>query len=127
MDFLFCAGAIVVRFAGMPTPPPNGALIDLAAVIGEDNVRTLVRTFLREFPISLQNLGQGERSDRHRIAHSMKSSSRLMGAHDLSQRLAALEGRLAAAAGGDVTKEDLAAIAVEFEALADPMSAFVID
>ena len=31
-------------------PPPNDALAELAAVLGPDNVRTLVRTFLRELP-----------------------------------------------------------------------------
>lgn len=108
----------------MPTPPPSTALAELAAVIGEDNVRTLVRTFLREFPLAIRNLGQGERKDRHRVAHGMKSNSRLMGALPLSQRLAGLEARLADPDGADVSKEELAAIAAEYETIAAPLRVF---
>jgi len=106
------------------TPPPNPALVELAAVLGDENVRTLVRTYLREFPLSLQQLGGGDRPTRHRLAHSMKSNSRLVGALTLSQRMAALELRLADAAGQDVTPEDLAAITTEFEAAIIPLQAF---
>jgi HPt (histidine-containing phosphotransfer) domain-containing protein len=116
------------RFSGMSTtPPPNAALADLAAVLGDDNVRTLVRTFLREFPLSHQELGGGQRTNRHRIAHSMKSSARLMGATALSQRMAELEGRLSEENGKDVTPGDLANISAEFEAFAGPLRKFVGD
>lgn len=108
-----------------PTPPPNQALAELAAVLGDDNVRTLVRTYLREFPLSLQQLGGGDRATRHRLAHSMKSNSRLVGALTLSQRMAALEARLAEESGEDVTPGDLAAIAAEFEAVVGPLQAYV--
>lgn len=106
-------------------PPPNEALAELATVLGEDNVRTLVRTFLRDFPGSLRQLSGGERKNRHRVAHSMKSNCRLMGALALSQRMAALETRLEPAEGADITPEDLAAIAAEFETIATPLRAFV--
>src|SRR3954470_18458468 len=96
------------------SPPPTDALVDLAAVLGEDNVRTLVRTFLRDFPISMRDLNGGDRKQRHRIAHSMKSNSRLMGAMELSQRMAGLESRLESD-GADVTPEDLVAITAEYE------------
>lgn len=105
-------------------PPPNDALADLAKVLGEDNVRTLVRTFLRDFPISFQELSNGDRKQRHRLAHSMKSNSRLMGAHQLSQRMAALEARLAQD-DDDLTRQDLAAIASEFDEIAGPLREFV--
>lgn len=105
-------------------PPPNAALAELAEVLGEDNVRTLVRTFLRDFPISLSELSGGDRKDRHRIAHSMKSNTRLVGALDLSHRMAALEARLEKPDGGDVTPADLAAIAGEYETVAAPLRAF---
>lgn len=108
-----------------PSPPPNEALAELASVLGEDNVRTLVRTFLRDFPLSLQELGGGERKNRHRVAHSMKSNSRLMGAMGLSQRMAELEDRLSQENGADLTPADLAAIAADFEAVAGPLRAFV--
>lgn len=109
----------------MPTPPPSSALAELAAVIGEENVRTLVRTFLREFPISLQNLARGERKDRHRVAHGMKSNSRLMGALDLSQRMAAIEARLASPEGADVTADEIASLARDYETIAAPLRKFV--
>lgn len=108
-------------------PPPNDALAELASVLGDDNVRTLVRTFLRDFPISFQELGGGDRKNRHRIAHSMKSNSRLMGAHDLSDRMAALEDRLASSDGADVGPDDLAAIQAHFERIAGPLREFVAE
>src|SRR5688572_10369985 len=94
-------------------PPPNDALADLAAVLGVDNVRTLARTFLRDFPVSFQALSTSDRKNRHRLAHSMKSNSRLMGALQLSQRMAEIEARLAEENGRDVTPDDLTQISAE--------------
>lgn len=110
----------------MPSsPPPTEALAELASVLGDDNVRTLVRTFLRDFPLSFQELSTSpDRKNRHRVAHSMKSNSRLMGALQLSEQMAVLETRLAEETGGEATPEDLAAIAAEFEAIAGPLRAF---
>jgi HPt (histidine-containing phosphotransfer) domain-containing protein len=107
------------------TPPPTEALTELAEVLGEDNVRALVRTFLKDFPASIQELSNAARKERHRAAHSMKSNARLMGAMDLSQRMAELEKRLESAQGADVTAGDLAAINAEFERIAGPLRAFV--
>lgn len=109
----------------MPTPPPTPALVELAEVLGEDNVRTLARTFLKDFPMSLQILSTAERKERHRAAHSMKSNSRLMGAMELSQRMAGIEKRLETPDGGEVTPADLTAIQAEFNAVAGPLRAFV--
>ncbi len=107
-------------------PPPTEALAELADVLGEDNVRTLVRTFLRDFPGSFQELSTSpERKNRHRVAHSMKSNSRLMGALTLSQFMAELEDRLAQENGADVNAQDLAAISKEFETIAAPLRVFV--
>jgi HPt (histidine-containing phosphotransfer) domain-containing protein len=106
-------------------PPPTPALAELAAVLGEDNVRTLVRTYLRDFPIAFRDFARGVHSDRHRLAHSMKSNSRLMGAMQLSQRMAALELRLSANPNENVTADEIAAISSQFEEFAGPLRAFV--
>ena len=106
-------------------PPPNASLADLATALGEENVRTLVRTFLRDFPISFQALSTGNRQIQHRVAHSMKGNSRLMGGHELSQRLAEVEERLAEEDGAEITAHDLEMISAEYEALAAPLRAFV--
>jgi HPt (histidine-containing phosphotransfer) domain-containing protein len=109
----------------MPSaPPPNEALAELADVLGDDNVRTLVRTFLRDFPVSFNELKGGDRQNRHRVAHSMKSNSRLMGAMELSRRMATLEARLENE-GATVTPQELAEISAEFESIAGPLRAFV--
>lgn len=105
-------------------PPPTQALAELAAVLGEDNVRTLVRTFLRDFPVSFRDFSRGVHHDRHRLAHSMKSNSRLMGAIGLSQRMAELEQRLSANPNEVVSTAEIAAIAGEFEIFAGPLRAF---
>jgi HPt (histidine-containing phosphotransfer) domain-containing protein len=105
-------------------PPPTEALAELASVLGDDNVRTLVRTFLKDFPLSFKELHGGDRKNRHRVAHSLKSNSRLMGAFDLSDRMATIEARLEPETGPDITAEDLSAIAAEFETIAAPLRAF---
>ena len=109
----------------MSNQPPNEALTELSDVLGVSNVQTLVHTFLRDFPISIRDLAAGNRTDRHRFAHSMKSNARLMGAHELSDRMAALEERLGSETGSDLTPEDLAAIKAEFETVAAPLRKFV--
>jgi HPt (histidine-containing phosphotransfer) domain-containing protein len=108
----------------MPPLPPNAALAELAAALGAENVRTLVRTFLREFPISFGQLSGGERQNRHRLAHSMKSNSRLMGAMALSKRMAELEARLAEPDTGDITPDDLKSISSDYEAIVGPLQKF---
>lgn len=108
-----------------PCPPPNDALAELAAVLGEDNVRTLVRTFLRDFPVAQQGLVGGERSNRLRLVHSMKSNARLMGALDLSDYCAALEARLSTPDGADINDSDRAAIETMYQKIAVPLRAFV--
>lgn len=109
----------------MPSvPPPTEELAELAAVLGDENVRMLVRTFLRDFPTSLRDLSTADRKNRHRIAHSLKSNSRLMGAHELSRRMAEIEARLATADGADVAAEELTAIGNDFAAVEKPLKLF---
>jgi len=108
------------------SPPPNESLAELAEVLGEDNVRTLAKTFLRDFPISLRELNANhDRKNRHRIAHSMKSNSRLMGGMELSERMAVLEERLSTESGDDLTAADFAGIQADFEEIARPLRLFV--
>jgi HPt (histidine-containing phosphotransfer) domain-containing protein len=118
---------ILSALGSMSHPPPNEALAELSEVLGADNVKTLVRTFLRDFPISIRDLEEGDRKNQHRFAHSMKSNARLMGAHDLSHRMAELEERLTGSTGAGLTPEDLTAIRAEFEAVAGPLRLFVAD
>ena len=112
----------------MPTSAfPNNAIAELASVLGEDNVRTLVRTFLRDFPISFQALTAGDRQDRHRRAHSMKSSSRLMGAIELSRYMAGLEARLSDEPDADISVGELTVISALFEDIAVRLREFLAE
>jgi HPt (histidine-containing phosphotransfer) domain-containing protein len=111
----------------MSQKPPNEALAELSDVLGVENVKTLVRTFLRDFPVSIEDLASGNRQNGHRFAHSMKSNARLMGAFALSHHMAELEERLSNDSGGLVTPGDIAAIKAEFEIIAGPLRTFVAD
>lgn len=109
----------------MPSvPPPTEELAELVAVLGDENVRTLVRTFLRDFPVSLRDLAISDRKNCHRIAHSLKSNSRLMGAHQLSQRMAGIEARLATPDGADVAPDEIAAITDDYAAIEKPLKQY---
>lgn len=108
----------------MTTQPPTEELADLAEALGLDNVKTLVRTFLHDFPNSLGGLSGGDRSSRYRHAHSMKSNARLMGMHALSRRMEELEYRLTGETGDEVTPRDLEAIQAEFDAAVDQLRTF---
>jgi hypothetical protein len=48
-----------------------------------------------------------------------------MGAHDLSQRMALLETRLAVPDGADLTHDDLTLITSDYESVAGRLRAFV--
>lgn len=103
--------------------PPNRAIADLVDVLGADDARELVRTYLREFDTIIRQLATGDRQKQHRLAHSLKSSARHMGAMHLSQRLATLEARLQLP-DGTLTPDDLMAVSEEFERTAGPLRAF---
>ncbi len=106
------------------TPPPNSSLRELAAVIGEENTRNLVRTFLREVPASLKELLLVERKHQHRLIHNMKSSTRVVGAHAFSERLAQLEAKLAKPAQTELTPVEIQQLTGEFETIAGPLLDF---
>lgn len=76
--------------------PPNEAIKALEEVLGDQSTRDIVRLFLRDFPESIRRLNGASREDQMRIVHGLKSSALHMGATKLSERLAALEDRLAA-------------------------------
>ena len=104
-------------------PPPNSAIAELVSALGEDSARELAEMFLTSFEAVLRNLNAGDREERKRAAHSLKSSARIVGASALSNRMAELESRLTNTAG-DVTPEDLAGTIEEFERIAIPLRAY---
>jgi len=65
-----------------------------------------------------------EHRDRQRAAHSMKSNSRLMGALQLSARLAEIEDRLERDKDAVIAAEEISKIAAEFDAIAGPLRSF---
>jgi len=105
-------------------PPPNPELADLAGLLGIDNARILVRTFLREYPLLLEQLRGGDRKTRHRVTHSLKSNLRVVGAKDLSATMATLEARLAKPTEPNLTPEEIEDLSAALEKIAAPLRAF---
>jgi hypothetical protein len=101
----------------LSNPPPNEAISELAAVLGDEATRDVVRLFLEDFPVSISRLGTGSRDDQVMIAHGLKSSARHMGAAALSRRMAKLEACLGVP-GGAISGEELAAAIADFAAVA---------
>jgi Hpt domain len=89
--------------------PPNDSVEALAAVLGEDAAKEIVRLYLSSFPETLRNLIDGTREDQLRLVHGVKSSSLHMGATELSDRLALIEEKLIKG-DGTLTQDDLSAI-----------------
>jgi len=98
-------------------PPPNEALRDLAALVGDEATREIVRLFLHDFPASIRILARCSLEDQMRIAHGLKSSALHMGAAGLSRRMEAIEERLARP-GETLGPEELGEAAADFEAFA---------
>jgi hypothetical protein len=103
--------------------PPNEAIAHLIQSLDLEDTCQVIQTYLREFEREMRRIATTDRVTQQRIAHSLKSSSAQMGAHDLSRRLAAIEHRLPAA-GAEVSSDEAADIAVEFERTAAPLRAF---
>lgn len=107
-----------------PPLPPNQALSELSALLGLENVRSLLRTFLAECPRLVGQLPGADRPTRERIVHNLKSNARIVGAIDLSERLAGLERRLRDPAQPDLDTTEIAVLAGEFEAVAAGLRSF---
>ena len=105
-------------------PPPNPELAELAQVLGVDNVRLLVRTFLQEYPELLRQLRDGDRATRQRMVHSLKSNTRVLGGTDVSDRMAAAERQLATPTEPDLAAQDIAALIAAVEGMVTPLRAF---
>ncbi|HEY3756308.1 MAG TPA: Hpt domain-containing protein [Opitutaceae bacterium] len=72
---------------------PNERLAALAAVLGEEETRELVRIFLRTAPRMVADVALEDHSEARRAAHSLKSSSLQMGLMDLSKQALEIEKR----------------------------------
>jgi len=105
------------------SPAPNQALDDLAAVLGDDATREIVRLFLDGFPETFQRLGMGARAEQLRIAHGLKSSAMHMGARQLSDRMAQIEEHLAHPGSG-LGATDLEGLRSDFDAIAPALRSY---
>ncbi|HND60384.1 MAG TPA: Hpt domain-containing protein [Opitutaceae bacterium] len=104
-------------------PPPNDAIAELSSSLGDESARELVDIFLNNFPNVLNDLSTGDREQRRRAAHSLKSSSHIVGADGLSKLMAALEARLSQPVG-EVTAADVESTVGEFERVAVSLRAY---
>jgi len=105
------------------SPPPNEALTQLVDILGMDDTRELVRTFLKEYDGLIRSMTVQDREVQHRAVHSLKSSCRHMGLTLLMRKLEALEARVLLP-NGKVTMEDIAAVNSEFERQVPPLRNF---
>ena len=108
----------------MSTPPPTEALAELISVIGEDDTKDLIRTFLSDFPPMIRTLSAGEIETKRRTVHSLKSTARHMGALALSRRMALFETKLSQI-DADLSSADITLIVEEFEKAAVPLRAYL--
>lgn len=104
--------------------PPNPAIAELLDVLGDDDTRDLIRTYLQEFSGLIRTMATDDRTAQHRAVHSLKSSSLHMGLTALSRRLQTLEASLLLPEGS-LHATDLAAITEEFERGVAPLRAYL--
>ncbi len=103
--------------------PPNEALVELVDILGEEDTKDLVRTFLQDFPPMIRGITTGDQEAQKRTVHSLKSTARHMGALALSRRMALYEQRLNEPMTS-LTGEDITLMVEEFEKCAGPLRAY---
>lgn len=108
----FVSGRRYLHLKPMPEfpTPPNDSIAQLIDILGLEDTRDLVRTYLQEYDGIIRVLSEGNREVQHRAAHSLKSSSSLMGLESLASYLAELELRLTQSSG-KVNTDDIELIA----------------
>ncbi|MFZ9682564.1 MAG: Hpt domain-containing protein [Cephaloticoccus sp.] len=106
-----------------PSPPPNTAIGELADVVGLEDARDLVRTFLKEYSGLIRGMTAEDPKLQHRAVHSLKSSCRHMGLDSMVRRLQALEARMLLPEG-KVTLDDIAVLNSEYERVVAPLRQF---
>ncbi len=81
---------------------------DLKDSLGE-SLKEVIESYLEDTPLQIEDMraayGRGDRDDLERIAHSLKSSSGIFGAHVLADLCRSLE--IAAREGGLVGKDPI--------------------
>ena len=107
----------------MNQPPPNEALVELVEILGEEDTKDLVRSFLHDFSPSIRKITMGDRENQKRTVHSLKSTARHMGCLQLSRKMAMYETRLMDN-GAEISTEDIISIVEEFEKAAGPLRAY---
>jgi len=95
------------------SPPPTPELAELSDILGLDETRDLTRTFLADTPRLIADLDSPVANRAMIAAHSLKSTSRIVGANALSSLAAALEARLLAA-GPLPTSAEVDAVRAEY-------------
>jgi hypothetical protein len=106
--------------------PPNEALRDLAALVGDEATREIVLLFLRDFPESMRGLAASSREDQIRITHGLRNSALHMGAEGLSRQMGAIEDRLGRP-GEELAPQEVADAMAGFEAFATDLRSYAGD
>lgn len=109
-------------------PPPTPELAELAEILGPADARELTRAFLRDTPKLIADLADTTATPsgppvRQIAAHSLKSTSRLVGAAALSALADQLEARLVKG-GPPPTVTEILAINDEFERIGQVLGRF---
>ncbi len=106
-----------------PSSAPNDSIAELIGILGVEETRGLVHTYLKEYDSLIRIMVAGSREEQHRATHSLKSSSHCIGLFSLSSYLKALEAKLSQPLG-TVTKDDITGVIAEFQRTIKPLKDF---